>query len=162
VKYARIRGVRDHEVVYLRCHKRIFDFLCRSKENAMNRSITMGAAMLAGAALGAAAVQTLHAQAKPPAYYVAEITVKDQDGYSKEFIPPATKALQEGGGKFLAGGGKTIALQGAPPAPRIVVIQFDNLDKAEAWWNSSAQKSAVTIGEKYATFRSYTVEGLSQ
>jgi hypothetical protein len=40
--------------------------------------------MVASAALGAAAVQTLHAQAKPPAYNIVEITIKDQDGYNKE------------------------------------------------------------------------------
>ena len=33
--------------------------------------------MIASAALGAAVVQTLHAQAKPPAYNVAEITIKE-------------------------------------------------------------------------------------
>jgi hypothetical protein len=52
-------------------------------------------------------------------------------------------------------------------APRVqsacvALVQFDNLDKAQAWWNSSAQKSAQAIGDKYATFRSYAVEGLSQ
>ena len=31
-----------------------------------DRSVTVGLAMLAGAALGAAAVEGLHAQAKPP------------------------------------------------------------------------------------------------
>jgi uncharacterized protein (DUF1330 family) len=59
-------------------------------------------------------------------------------------------------------GGKTINLQGAAPAPRIIVIQFDNLDKAQAWWNSPAQKSAQAIGDKFGSFRSYLVEGLSQ
>jgi hypothetical protein len=38
----------------------------------------------AGAALGGAAIQTLPAQAKPHAY-VIEVTIKDQDGFSKEF-----------------------------------------------------------------------------
>ena len=128
----------------------------------MNRYITVGVAMLAGAGLGAAAIQTLHAQAKPPAYYVVEITVKDQDGYMKEFVPSAEKSRQDAGGKFIARGGKTLALQGAAPAPRVVVIQFDNLDKLQAWWNSSAQKSAQAIGDKYGTFRSYAVEGASQ
>jgi hypothetical protein len=42
----------------------------------VNRYITVGLAMVASAALGATAVQTLHAQAKPPAYYIAEITIK--------------------------------------------------------------------------------------
>jgi uncharacterized protein (DUF1330 family) len=139
-----------------------FSARLQSKENAMNRHISLGLATLAGAGLGAAAVQGLHAQAKPPAYCVAEVTVSDENKYTTEFIPPAEKSRQDGGGKFLARGGKTITLQGAAPAPRIVVIQFDNLEKAQAWWNSSVQKSAQAIGDKYATFRSYAVEGLSQ
>jgi uncharacterized protein (DUF1330 family) len=128
----------------------------------MNRYITLGVTAVAGAVVGAAAVQTIHAQANAPAYYVAEVTLKDQNGYMNEFVPPAEKSRQDGGGKFLVRGGKTITLQGAGPAPRIVAIQFDNLDKAQAWWNSPAQKSAQAIGDKYGTFRSYLVEGLSQ
>jgi uncharacterized protein (DUF1330 family) len=128
----------------------------------MNRYITVGVAMLVGAGVGAAAVQSIHAQANPPAYYVAEVTLKDQNGYMTEFVPPAEKSRQDGGGKFIARGGKTITLQGAAPAARVVVIQFDNLDKAQAWWNSPTQKSAQAIGDKYGTFRSYLVEGLSQ
>jgi hypothetical protein len=41
--------------------------------------------MLAGAALGAAAIQGLHAQAKPPVYTVSEIQITDLDPYLKEF-----------------------------------------------------------------------------
>jgi uncharacterized protein (DUF1330 family) len=118
--------------------------------------------LLAGVAIGAFAVHGLHAQAKPAGYYVAEITMKDQDAYMKEFVPPAEQSRQDGGGKFLVRGGKPISTQGAPPAPRVVVIQFDSMDKAQAWWNSSAQKSAQAIGDKYATFRSYLAEGLAQ
>ena len=46
-------------------------------------------AMLAGVALGAIGVQTLHAQTKPPVYYVAEVDVTDLDGYLKEYAPKA-------------------------------------------------------------------------
>ena len=45
--------------------------------------------LLAGAALGAAAVQGLHAQAKPPIYYVAEIDVTDLEGWTKDYGPKA-------------------------------------------------------------------------
>ena len=84
----------------------------------MNRHITVGLGMVAGAALGATALQTLHAQTKPPAYNIAEITIKDQDGYNKEYLPLITKALTEAGGKFLVRGGKTISYEGAAPATR--------------------------------------------
>ena len=127
----------------------------------MNRYMTVGLSVLAGTALGAVAIQTLHAQAKPFAYVVAEITVKDQDGYTKEYVPLITKSIQESGGKFLARGGQTISFQGDPPAKRVVVIQFDGLDKAKAWTGSKDWNDAQAVGNKMATIRSYAVEGVS-
>ena len=127
----------------------------------INRHITVGLAMIASAALGAAAVQTLHAQTKPPAYNVAEITIKDQDGYNKEYLPLITKALTDAGGKFIVRGGKTISYEGAAPAPRVVVVQFENLDKLQALYNSAPYKDAIAVGDKYSTQRIFGVEGIS-
>ena len=127
----------------------------------INRHITVGLAMIASAALGAAVVQTLHAQAKPPAYNVAEITIKDQDGYNKEYLPVVTKAIADAGGKFIVRGGKTISYEGAAPAPRVVVVQFENLDKLQALYNSAAYKDAIAVGDKYSTQRIFGVEGIS-
>lgn len=126
----------------------------------MNIKYTMPMAMIGSFALGAIAVQTLHAQAKPPAYGVAEVVVSNQEGYAKEFLPPIRKTIADAGGKFLAAGGKTISSQGAPPAPRVVIVQWQSLDQEEAWWNSAATKDAFAIGEKFATFRNYVVEGV--
>ena len=63
----------------------------------MKTKYTVALAMAASFALGALAVQGLHAQAKPPGYVVVEAAVTDKDGYAKEFIPPAAKAIEEGG-----------------------------------------------------------------
>jgi uncharacterized protein (DUF1330 family) len=130
-------------------------------ENTMNRHITVGLGMVASAALGATAVQTLHAQTKPPAYNIAEITIKDQDGYNKEYLPLITKALTDAGGKFLVRGGKTISYEGAAPATRVVVIQFESLDKLQALYNSAPYKDAVAVGDKYAIQRIFGAEGVS-
>jgi uncharacterized protein (DUF1330 family) len=127
----------------------------------INRHLTVGLAMIASAALGAAVVQTLHAQAKPPAYNVAEITIKDQDGYNKEYLPLVTKAIADAGGKFVVRGGKTISYEGAAPAPRVVVVQFENLDKLQALYNSAPYKDAIAVGDKYSTQRIFGVEGIS-
>jgi len=127
----------------------------------INRHITLGLAMIVSAALGAAVVQTLHAQAKPPAYNVAEITIKDQDGYNKEYLPLVTKAITDAGGKFIVRGGKTISYEGAAPAPRVIVVQFENLDKLQALYNSAPYKEAIAVGDKYSTQRIFGVEGIS-
>jgi uncharacterized protein (DUF1330 family) len=118
--------------------------------------------VLAGIALGAAAVQTLHAQAKPPAYVIAEIDVTNVEPYDKEYVPPAAKAVTDGGGKYIVRGGTTVALFGAPPKARIAVMMFESMEKARAAFDSPAFKAAKKVGDKYAKFRVYAVEGLPQ
>jgi uncharacterized protein (DUF1330 family) len=117
--------------------------------------------LLVGIASGGAAVQGLHAQAKPPAYVVFEINVQQPEQYLKEFVPLAEKAVAEAGGKFLAQTGPAAVIDG--PAPRrAAVIAFDNVDQARASFRTDAYKAARKVGEKYATFRIYAVEGRPQ
>jgi len=127
----------------------------------MKSKYTVLTATIGGFALGALAVQALHAQAKPAAYGIAEVTITNQDGYTKEFLPAIRKTIADGGGKFLAAGGKTVTQQGTPPAPRVVIIWWPNLDAADAWWNAAATKDAFAVGGKYASFRNFAVEGLA-
>ena len=80
------------------------------------------------------------------------------------FIPKDTQnpyeVIADAGGKFLAAGGKTLSQIGTPPAARVVIIQWPSLDAADAWWNAAAAKDAFAVGQKYATFRNFAVEGL--
>jgi uncharacterized protein (DUF1330 family) len=127
----------------------------------MKTNYKVAIALVAGAAIGGAAIQGLHAQAKPRAFVVAEVDVTNQDAFIKEFTPLAVKALTESGNKVVARGGKTATIEGAPPK-RIVINSFDNLDQAVAAYNSAAYKEARKIGNKYATFRIYAVEELAK
>ena len=108
--------------------------------------------MLAGAALGGAAIQGLHAQAKPPVYTVSEIQITDLDAYLKEFAPVAQASIKAAGG----------TLEGAPPATRVTIQMWDSLEKAKAWRNGAEYKKAREIGDKYAKFRAIAVEGTPQ
>ena len=129
----------------------------------MKSNYKVAIALVAGAAIGGAAIQGLHAQAKPPAYVVAEIDVTNQEGFVKEFAPLAVKALATGSGyKAIARGGKTMSIEGTPPKNRIVINTFDNMDEAMKAYNSQAYKDARKIGNKYGTFRIYVVEGVAK
>jgi len=112
-------------------------------------------------ALGAAAIHILHAESKPMGYVIAQHTVNDQERFAKEFAPSIAKTIQDAGGKFLVRGGKTISIHGVPPPQRVVVIQFESVEKAEAWAQSLGTKAAFAIGEKYATLNDFSVEGVS-
>jgi uncharacterized protein (DUF1330 family) len=127
----------------------------------MNSKYKMTLAALVGATLGAAAVQGLHAQAKPPVYTVTEIDVNNVDGYMKEYVPVVQPILKKGGGTLLAASLKVTAMIGTAPK-RVAINRWDSLGAAQAVYNSSDYKAAEAIGSKYATFRRYAVEGLPQ
>ncbi|HEX3162505.1 MAG TPA: DUF1330 domain-containing protein [Pseudolabrys sp.] len=127
----------------------------------MKTRYTVALSMLAGALLGATAIQGLHAQAKPRAFVVAEVDVTNQEGFIKEYVPLAVKALTESGSKPVVRGGKTATIEGAPPK-RVVINSFDSLEQAVAAYNSAAYKEARKVGNKYATFRVYAAEALAQ
>lgn len=133
----------------------------------MNRLIAPGLAMLAGVAIGAFAVQGLHAQAKPPIYYVAEIDVTNPEAYAKEYASQAQTMIKAAGGRFLAIGGsgataaKVEGFDGDPPK-RLVVLAWDSMDKIQAWRADPKFQELRKIGDQYAKFRSFAVEGLPQ
>ena len=127
----------------------------------MNSKCKMALVALIGAAVGAAAVQGLHAQAKPPVYTVTEIDVHNVDAYMKEYVPVVQPLIKKGGGNLLAASLKVTAMIGTAPK-RVAINRWESLEAAHALYNSPDYKAAQAIGDKYATFRRYAVEGLPQ
>ena len=131
----------------------------------MKQFFGLGLGLIAGTVIGAAAVSGLHAQGKAPVYLVTEIDVSNPEAYGKEFAPLAQATIKAAGAKFLLIGGTAGA--GARPitaiagtAPKRVTIQaWDSLDAINKWYQSADYQAALKIGEKYATFRRYAVEG---
>jgi uncharacterized protein (DUF1330 family) len=104
----------------------------------------------------------LHGQAKPPAYLFVEIDVKDQDGYTKDFPPKAQAIIKEMGGQYLGGGSnKAIALTGAKPPNRVVLLQFPGIDAVKTFYDKEGKLEA-DVGNKYASFRAVGIEGVEQ
>jgi uncharacterized protein (DUF1330 family) len=95
----------------------------------------MALAMLTGAGLGAAAIQGLHAQAKPPAYVVTEVDIINEAAF-REFSPKVAKTVESSGGKYLTRGGQIIALEGQAPK-RFVLSMFPSVEAAQAWRKSA-------------------------
>ena len=127
----------------------------------MKTHYTIALAVFAGIGLGAAAVQGLHAQARPPVYSVAEIDILDQAAYST-YVPKAQAAIKAAGGKFLVAGGAITAIEGEPPKSRVVLQQWDSLEKYQAYRNTMAFKDLLPLREKVAKWRTFVVQGVPQ
>src|SRR5262245_40999994 len=115
-------------------------------------------ALSAGALLGAAVVEGIHAQSTPPVYVVGEIEVTDQATYSI-YSNGQSELVPSFGGQFLARGGKTESIAGMPPKPRAVLIKFESMEKVKAWRDSAKFKELIVPRDKGANFRAYAVEG---
>ena len=127
----------------------------------MKMYFTVALSMLTGVAIGGAAIQGLHAQAKPPVYYVAEIDTSNLDAYMKDYAPLAQAAIKAAGGKIIAGG-VAKSVEGDPPKARVVVQVWESEEQIQKWRSSADYKKAREIGDKLAKFRSYAVPGAAQ
>ena len=111
---------------------------------------------LLGAALGAAAVTALWAQATPPVYVVIDISeMIDADAFGKA----AASAPAPASG-YLVRTQKAAQLDGGAAPARFVMIAFDSEAKAKEWFNSPAIAAVNAVRSKATKSRAFLVEGM--
>ncbi|MBV9631445.1 MAG: DUF1330 domain-containing protein [Xanthobacteraceae bacterium] len=125
----------------------------------MKIRFSIALSMLVGTVLGGAAIQALHAQAKPPVYMVAINELTDPVRYAKEYVPPAQQSVKDHGGEYIAAGPGT-PVAGNLPRGAVVILRWDSMEALERWRNSPEFQAALKIGEKYAKFNIVAVNGL--
>jgi uncharacterized protein (DUF1330 family) len=128
-------------------------------EAIMKTWYTVALSMIAGAALGGAAIQGLHAQAKPKAYSISETEAVDAAAQAA-YTPLVRNALSAAGGRSLrTAGGKVVHLEGAAPPKRAGITEWDSLEQAEAFYKSKAWADLAPQREKaQKVIRRYAVE----
>ncbi len=122
-----------------------------------------GLSILAGAVIGATAIQGLHAQAKPPVYVVIEFDeITDAAGYAAlggRSNEASAAVLKDFGGRQLARTSEIKSLDGSSPK-RLTMNAFDSADKAQAWYNSTEQKQVNDIRKKTTKSRVFIAQGM--
>jgi uncharacterized protein (DUF1330 family) len=125
----------------------------------METRFKIAAALIAGAGLGAVVVEGVRAQQGAHTYFIADILAVVDPAALEAVAAKSNAAITAYGGKVLAHGEKVFELTGVPSAS-IAVIRFDSTAKAQAWWNSAAQREVQPIILKAAPQRNFLVEGL--
>lgn len=98
------------------------------------------------------------AQQKMAAYAVVELDVRQPEEFSKEFFPLAAKVFAEAGATFVVKPSAPTSIDDTAPK-RVAIIRFDSVEKATATFASPAYRDARKIGDKYASFRIFVLEG---
>ncbi|KAA2242096.1 DUF1330 domain-containing protein [Salinarimonas soli] len=94
----------------------------------------------------------------PKAYVIARVTVTDPEKYA-EYVKDASAAIRQYGGRPLVRGGAYAELEGGA-RPRNVVIEFESLDQAKAYYHSPEYQAAIRKREGAATAEIVAVEGV--
>ena len=92
------------------------------------------------------------------AYIIARIRVTDPTQYEayKKLSPAAAAAF---GGEFIVRGGETETLEGEEETRRLVVVRFDSMDKARAFYRSEQYQAAKAAREGAAEAQFVLVDG---
>jgi uncharacterized protein (DUF1330 family) len=122
------------------------------------------AAGFAGAAIGGIGLKVIHAQTPSntaPAYYVAEFELTDPEGI-RPYSAGVAATFEPFGGRFIVRGGEIAALEGERPKGRLVVIAFDSVERAQAWYNSPDYQKLIPIRQRSGNSRTFIVEGTAK
>ena len=124
----------------------------------MNTKSKIVIAAIAGAALGATAIQGLHAQAKLKAYSVSELEVigATESGY----LAAARKAIEAAHGRALRTvKGRVVSIEGSPAPKNVGIVEWNSVDDALAFYKSKAWTDlAPQRDQGQKTIRRYVVE----
>ncbi|MCF5710039.1 DUF1330 domain-containing protein [Pseudomonas syringae] len=93
------------------------------------------------------------------AYWIAHVDVTDPQQYS-DYTQRAPAAFALFGGKFLARGGRSEALEGRATPQRTVVIEFESYEQAMACYRSPEYQHAMSHRQGASKADIVIVEGM--
>jgi uncharacterized protein (DUF1330 family) len=127
----------------------------------MKSQCTMGLTLFAGIAIGALAMQGLHAQgAKLKAYSVGELEPIGSATVSGSYLDAARKAIDNAHGRPLRTvNGRVVHLEGSAAPKKAAIVEWDSVDDAVAFYKSKAWTDLAPERDKaQKTIRRYIVE----
>ena len=123
----------------------------------MKTRYTVALSMLAGVALGAAAIQGLHAQAAKKVYFITEAQYLTRDG-ADAYNTKVKDLLAKAGGTLVISDNVTAIIGDAPQ--RVGISEWPSVEKIKAWLNSQERKDLAPQRDKIIKFtQQYIVEG---
>ncbi len=93
-------------------------------------------------------------------YVVVQVEVHDAETFAvyRDMVPPTLRSF---GGRYLVRGGEIECLEGNWDPKRLVIIEFDSIERAKEWWASEEYAPARKLREKSATSKLIIAEGLA-
>jgi uncharacterized protein (DUF1330 family) len=78
------------------------------------------------------------------AYLVSDVTVRNAEAF-ETYRSRAAKAIAKYGGRYLVRGGEVQSLEGVWNPRNIVIVEFQSMQQARAWYQSPEYASALEV-----------------
>ena len=93
------------------------------------------------------------------AYVIADVKIEDPVQYEdyRKMVPATIAAY---GGRFIARGGRTEVLEGEWRPNRVVIIEFESVERAKEWWASEEYRAARELRQRTSAGSLIVVEGV--
>jgi uncharacterized protein (DUF1330 family) len=99
---------------------------------------------------------------KPMAvYFIVDVTIGDPQSYA-EYSKQVGPMVARYGGRFLVRGGVTSTIEGDWQPQRLVVLEFADIERFRAWYDSPEYAEVRAIRFKASTARAVLVQGVEQ
>jgi uncharacterized protein (DUF1330 family) len=94
-----------------------------------------------------------------PAYVIVDIDIVDPVGY-EEYKKLASATVEKYGGKYIVRGSQVETLEGNWNPKRIVVLQFESMQRAKDWLNCTEYREPRKMRHRTAKTKMIVVEGV--
>jgi uncharacterized protein (DUF1330 family) len=94
------------------------------------------------------------------AYVIVDIEVRDPAEYER-YKRAAPDSIAAYGGRYLARGGSTQVLEGEWTPKRLVILEFDDVERAKAWLGSREYADAKALRQRAAQTNMVVIEGVA-
>ena len=96
-----------------------------------------------------------------PVYVVIDIEVLNRGSYA-EYVEKVAPIVKKYGGRYLARGGQITALGGGWRPERMILLEFESLERVQAWLKSPEYAEVAPLRERSTVSRAIVVEGCSE
>jgi uncharacterized protein (DUF1330 family) len=96
-----------------------------------------------------------------PAYLIANVEIKDSEKI-EEYLASTPEILRKFSGRFLVRGGELWIAEGNWTPKRLVVVEFDTLEKAKEFWSSDDYKPFKKLRQSSAYTDMIFVDGITK
>lgn len=96
-----------------------------------------------------------------PAYLISDVTIKNTEAF-QTYRARAAVSIAQYGGHYLVRGGRSKSLEGNWTPDIIIIVEFPDFERAQAWYQSSEYAFALEVRDEALSRNLILIDGISR